>query len=352
MENDMFRQTGPPLPADVEADIQNRFIELRREHLDDRETRFKRWIAVSTIIIVAGGMVGLNRLSDIKSKAKTHLDEMKTHLDAIEASRDKVKEIEKEILSTTSRTVADSPEKTRQASAELLGNPDASMVTRAIALAVSLQRQGKREKAIEKWRGVAHVADGSDNDLAARAWFSVGYLVWDQDPKAGLLAYDKAIRLKPDYAEAFTNRGAAKAALGQRSAAIADYDEAIRLNPDDAIAFYNRGNAKRALGRRAAAIADYDEAIRLNPENGDAFTNRGVAKAALGWRTAAMSDYDEAIRLNPENAEAFYNRGILKARMGSNDEALRDYQNAIELAQKANNASLAAKAAQKLRDLD
>jgi Flp pilus assembly protein TadD len=45
--------------------------------------------------------------------------------------------------------------------------------------------------------------------------------------------------------------------------AIADYDEAIRLNPQDADVYQNRGIARRALGNVAGAIADYDQALGL-----------------------------------------------------------------------------------------
>ena len=66
--------------------------------------------------------------------------------------------------------------------------------------------------------------------------------------------------------------------LGQLDA-IADYDEAIRLKPDYADAYYKRGNAKDALGQLDAAIADYDEAIP-QPDDVVAYT-RGT-KGALG----------------------------------------------------------------------
>ena len=42
-----------------------------------------------------------------------------------------------------------------------------------------------------------------------------------------------------------------------------DYNEAIRLKPDYAVAFNNRGNARRAKGDIEGALQDYDEAIRL-----------------------------------------------------------------------------------------
>ena len=51
--------------------------------------------------------------------------------------------------------------------------------------------------------------------------------------------YDHAIRLKPDYALAFNNRGFVYAKKGQLDRAIQDYDEAIRLKPNDAMAFLN-----------------------------------------------------------------------------------------------------------------
>ena len=55
-----------------------------------------------------------------------------------------------------------------------------------------------------------------------------------------------------------------KNALGKLDEAIADYDKAIRLDPDDARTYYNRGNANISLGRYNLAISDYDEAIQLN----------------------------------------------------------------------------------------
>ncbi len=51
-----------------------------------------------------------------------------------------------------------------------------SPLENAVSEAQSLQREGRIEEAIEKWRAIARVAEGIDNELAAHAWFSVGYL--------------------------------------------------------------------------------------------------------------------------------------------------------------------------------
>jgi tetratricopeptide (TPR) repeat protein len=48
--------------------------------------------------------------------------------------------------------------------------------------------------------------------------------------------YTKAIELKPDYAQAYTNRGLENEKLGQRDKAIADYHQALSLAPDTKLA--------------------------------------------------------------------------------------------------------------------
>ncbi len=56
--------------------------------------------------------------------------------------------------------------------------------------------------------------------------------------------YSEAIRLQPDLAEAYNNRGSARSDNNDLQGAMADYDEAIRLKPDLAEAYYNRGRAR------------------------------------------------------------------------------------------------------------
>jgi hypothetical protein len=64
---------------------------------------------------------------------------------------------------------------------------------------------------------------------------------------AAVASYDKAIALKPDYAEAYYNRGNALQELKQFDAAVASYDKAIALKPDYAEAYYNRGHLRLVL---------------------------------------------------------------------------------------------------------
>jgi tetratricopeptide (TPR) repeat protein len=166
--------------------------------------------------------------------------------------------------------------------------------------------------------------------MTAKEWKIRGDEKDDLGDFEGAIAdYDEAMRINPQLAEAFLNRGLAKRqGLGDFESAITDYDEAIRINPQLVEAFLNRGLVKDDLGDFEGAIADYDEAIRINPQNAMAFNNRGLLKRQ-GFQDfeGAIGDYDEAIRINPQYVEAFFNRGYTKHQVFQNFEgAIADYQ--------------------------
>src|SRR5229473_4092393 len=168
-----------------------------------------------------------------------------------------------------------------------------------------------------------------EEELTAQQWFERGFAVADVDEQ--LRFYTEAIRLKPDYAEAYTNRGVARRAKGDVDGALQDYTEAIRLKPDCVEAYTNRGVARRAKGDVDGALQDYTEAIRLKPDYAQTYNNRGNARED---DVDALQDYTEAIRLKPDYATAFYNRGNARRAQGDMDGALQDLAEAIRLGYK------------------
>ncbi len=108
-------------------------------------------------------------------------------------------------------------------------------------------------------------------------------------PADALASYDKAISLKPDYAEAHSNRGLALGSLNRPAEALTSYDKAISLKPDYAEAYSNRGLALVNLNRPADALASYDKAISLKPDYAEAYWNQSLCLLQLGrfeqgWR--------------------------------------------------------------------
>jgi tetratricopeptide (TPR) repeat protein len=142
---------------------------------------------------------------------------------------------------------------------------------------------------------------------------------------------NEAIRLDPNSAMAFVNRGAAYQNKGDNDRAIADYSEAIRLDPKTAVAFRNRCGTYLSKGDMDRAIANCNEAIQLNPNNAAAFVNRGAVYGNKGDNDRAIADYNEAIRLDPNSAAAFVSRGAAYQNKGDNRRAIADYSEAIRL---------------------
>ena len=155
-----------------------------------------------------------------------------------------------------------------------------------------------------------YAAELSENELAAHSFFSIGCLLWEGGKaENAIAAYDAAIRLRPDYAEVYNNRGNIKNGLGYRDDALDDYDEAIRLNPNFTEAYSNRGTTKSSLGNHAEALTDLNEAIRLQPDFMNAYANRGVAKLGLSNIDEARADFQAALKLTEQqgnnNLKAF-----------------------------------------------
>ena len=71
------------------------------------------------------------------------------------------------------------------------------------------------------------------------------------------------LRLDPNNAVAYNNKGAALFGLRQYKEAIAAYDQAIHLTPGYALAYYNKSNALSSLKKHREARQAYESAKRL-----------------------------------------------------------------------------------------
>ncbi|MEA5614969.1 tetratricopeptide repeat protein, partial [Nodularia spumigena] len=63
-------------------------------------------------------------------------------------------------------------------------------------------------------------------------------------------SYDRALEFKPDYHQAWNNRGYALRNLGRYEEAIASFDKALEIKPDYHQAWYNRGNCALEFRRQ------------------------------------------------------------------------------------------------------
>jgi hypothetical protein len=91
-----------------------------------------------------------------------------------------------------------------------------------------------------------------------------------------------AINLKPDYAEAFYNRGIILSELYYLDDALASYNKAIEIDPDYVQAYSNRGNVLQDLNRINEALASNDRAIDIDPNYAEAYWNKSLIYLMMG----------------------------------------------------------------------
>ena len=188
-----------------------------------------------------------------------------------------------------------------------------------------------KQKEYEKSIGHYTKAIGLKPDFA-EAYYNRGAAYSSKgDFERGIDDFNKAIDLDPDNANAYYNRGSAYSGKGDFERGIDDFNKAIDLNPNYADAYNNRGNAYTGKGDYDRAIADFNKAIDLDPDNAIAYTNSGLVYEKQGDIARAIDDYTQAIQLKPDNAIAYYNRGIAYGKQGDIDRAIDDYTQAIQL---------------------
>jgi protein O-GlcNAc transferase len=167
---------------------------------------------------------------------------------------------------------------------------------------------------------------------AARAHFQQANSRYAQnDFNSAILHYREALKLNPDYPEAYNNQGLALGMLGRNGEAAESFKQAIALRPNYAIAHNNYGNLLQTLGQPELAAEHYRKAIAFRPDYADAYNNLGNVLKAEGRLEDAGALYHKAIALNPNHADAHYNLGFLHQSQGRLPEAEKDYRNAVAL---------------------
>jgi len=142
---------------------------------------------------------------------------------------------------------------------------------------------------------------------------------------------DQALKIMPNYAKAYFDRGRTKLILRDYAGAIEDYNQVVKINPDNFGAYCNRGAAKSGMQDFAGSLEDLSQAIRLNPNLPELYSLRVQCRENLKDLTGAIEDCNETIRLDPNNAQLYYQRGFIHYRLEHWSNAVADWEKAIQL---------------------
>ena len=159
-------------------EIDRRFNELRSQYLDDRADSINWWLTVIAIVLTFSVwwllLPGSSVSEDFKQsrpKRKIAQPRCASASRKYNNTKEQAEKTVKGIRELTSEDVANpaKAEQVEKAVETVRQIPEASPIDKAIAMAYLLQKAGEIEKAIEKWRTIAHLMEKIDNSVAADA---------------------------------------------------------------------------------------------------------------------------------------------------------------------------------------
>lgn len=121
------------------------------------------------------------------------------------------------------------------------------------------------------------------------------------DPNAALRSFDKAIKLYPEFVDAWVRKGVTLLDLGDNFQALTCLNEAVRLNPKSFKARYNRGKSYLQLKYYEEAVPDFMKAVDLKPRHASAHEYLAEAFLHIGEEELAHRHQDIAEALRNKN---------------------------------------------------
>jgi tetratricopeptide (TPR) repeat protein len=134
----------------------------------------------------------------------------------------------------------------------------------------------------------------------------------DEDSQA-LQAFQQAVKLDPEFAEAYFRLGLTYDALGQEQEAEGAYKKAVETykkylamegNLDEAEGHYNLGQTYNGLHLYTEAVREYRQAIKIKPDDAAIHYDLGLALMRLAQYDQAAAAFSKSLELDPQNYRA------------------------------------------------
>jgi len=145
-------------------------------------------------------------------------------------------------------------------------------------------------------------------------------------------AYNKAIELRPFYADAHVGLGDARAAKGEIDAAIVAYQKALVFNPVNPKVYLSLGKIYYAeKGLYYESVNAYKKAIELDPQLVEARMGLGEVYEEKGLYKEAVDEYKRVIEVDSAHTGALYNMALVYEKIDPK-EAMAHWERYIQLA--------------------
>lgn len=116
----------------------------------------------------------------------------------------------------------------------------------------------------------------------------------------------------PESIRALSLAGKAESESGDNLKALEYFSENLKLHPNDAGCYIDRGNSYLISKSWSMAISDYSMSLDLNPKNPDVWINKGISLIYSGKTDDACHDFRTAFSLGSKRATEYVSKYCIK----------------------------------------
>ncbi|SDE89305.1 tetratricopeptide repeat protein [Terriglobus roseus] len=165
--------------------------------------------------------------------------------------------------------------------------------------------------------------DAAENPVWMR-WNNYGIGLLDaQQYAASVSAFEQVAKLRPDYADAYTNVAIADIQWERYAEALPSLNKALALSPDNARALYYLALIQRNEGQVDEAIVNLRKVAQQFPRSRDAHRELGFSLYQKQRYAEARTEYEAVQSIDPDDLAAHYNLSIIYRRLGLKEAANR-----------------------------
>lgn len=248
---------------------------------------------------------------------------------------------------------------------------DPRLAQAQVNLSAVLLEQGESQSAIPHLDQALRLM-GQKPDAAYPRYLRAKTYTERGDATKACAELERAVALRPDFAEAWSDLGEARKTLFDDDGALTAFRRAVELSPDDAVAQTRLGSRLLDAGEAHEAVPHLEAAVRLDPKNqsslnalqralrqdgqmerGDAvkqkladvlherdkadqrlvaaidLNNKGAALEKNGDLRGALVKYRAALDLNPDHVGIRTNLAVALLKLGQWDEGLAQMREAL-----------------------
>jgi superkiller protein 3 len=154
------------------------------------------------------------------------------------------------------------------------------------------------------------ISTNATSQLTAKEWFNKGVSLNNiSDNITAVKAFEKAINLDAQYADAYYRLGWTHNELGAYDKAIEHLKKAVELKKDYAFALQEMGYSYKKKENYTDALNYFNKAIIAKPDYATAYKQLGDVYINLKRGTEAAAAYEKAYTLDNKNEGACYELG-------------------------------------------